>query len=197
MTARRGFVALELEQQVALELVLAVAELRLLLPNWRQDKWVAEQNLHVTLKFLGDMEPGNLETLRGGLDDVFADMKPFAMPLAGLRATPSHGRHSMIWATFEDPADRCAQMAASIDRLAEGFGVAADTRPIVAHVTLVRARKPKRLSAEALVSVNTHLAGRSVSMSVLSATLFASTLTRTGPVYERLANWAFSTRDIE
>lgn len=193
MTARRSFVALELDRHVASELVNAVAELQSLAPAWRDEKWVAEENLHVTLKFLGDVELHDLDDLQTALGSMFTDVRPFALPLIGLQAVPSHGRRSMIWAAFGDPDDRCAEIAASVDRLATRIGVNSETRPFVPHVTLARARRPKRLSAEALSSVNAHLETRSVSMSVLSATLFASTLTRSGPVYERLAIWSFPT----
>lgn len=191
MTARRSFVALELEPQVVAALLGAGETLRKLAPTWRDEKWVAENNLHVTLKFLGTVKSGVLEALQSDLDGTLSRTHAFTMPLRGLRAIPSHGRRSMVWATLDDSEGRCARLAEQIDDAAAVHGIERDAKRFTPHVTLVRARKPRRLDAEALSSSNLVVAQRRASMSVLSATLFASTLTRTGPVYDRVATWRF------
>jgi 2'-5' RNA ligase len=98
----------------------------------------------------------------------------------------------MLWAILDDPDGRCAELAARVDTAAVACGLSSEERPFAPHVTLVRARKPRPLPHEALTSADAMIRRPRLSMSVLSATLFASTLTRTGAVYETIESWALS-----
>jgi RNA 2',3'-cyclic 3'-phosphodiesterase len=186
----RSFVALDLPGNVTAALLGAGEAIRQAAPEWRGEKWVAEPNLHVTLKFLGTVDAATLGGLRDSLTSSLAAHEVFEMRLEGVRSAP-RTRHAMLWATFSDPNGLCAALAATVETAAASCGLERDERRFVPHVTLVRARKARRLSVESLTSANALLAERDISMSVLSATLFASTLTSHGPVYERLDTWAF------
>jgi 2'-5' RNA ligase len=186
----RSFVALELPGHVTAALLDAGEAIRRTAPEWRGEKWVAESNLHVTLKFLGTVDAATLGRLRDTLASSLAAYDVFEMRLEGVRSAP-RTRNAMLWATFADPNGSCAALAATVEAAATSSGLDRDERPFVPHVTLVRARKARQRSADSLTSANALLAERNLSMSVLSATLFASTLTSHGPIYERLDAWDF------
>jgi RNA 2',3'-cyclic 3'-phosphodiesterase len=186
----RGFVALELPGHMSAALLDAGEAIRAAAPEWRGEKWVAEPNLHVTLKFLGTLDARTLGALRDSLTSSLALQGTFDMRLEGVRSAP-RTRHAMLWATFSDPDGLCAALAATVETAASSCGLQRDERRFVPHVTLVRARKARRLSVESLTTANALLTEHDISMSVLLATLFASTLTSCGPVYERLDTWAF------
>lgn len=190
MKGTRSFVALELPGHVTASLLDAGEAIRRTAPEWRDEKWVAKPNLHVTLKFLGSLDARTLDALRHSLTRSLATQEVFEMRLEGVQIAP-RTRHAMLWGTFSDSNGLCTALAATVEGVATSCGLERDERRFVPHVTLVRARKARRVFAEALTSANALLAEQDVSMSVLSATLFASTLTPRGPVYERLETWTF------
>lgn len=192
MRGTRCFVALRLPGHVTAALLDAGEAIRQAAPEWRGEKWVAEPNLHVTLKFLGNLDAHTLGALRESLTEALATQEIFEMRLEAVRSAP-RTRHAMLWAMFSDPNGLCTALAGTVEDAASSCGLDRDARRFAPHATLMRARKARRLSEEALTAANTLLAEQDVSMSVLSATLFASTLTPDGPVYEQLETWAFRT----
>ena len=192
MSQTRCFVAVELSDEVRARLVEVHSSLVAQAPEWGGEKWVAPQNVHLTLKFLGSLSDDDVARVRAGLREALAGMPPFSAEVTGLAAVPRPSRASMVWARLGDPDGRCAELAARVDSAAIACGLPAEARPFAPHITLVRARKPRALSHESLTSADTVVERQRLSMSVLSVTLFASTLTRTGPVYEIVESWALS-----
>jgi 2'-5' RNA ligase len=192
VSGTRSFVAIELSNEVRERLHDVRNVLVTQAPAWRDEKWVAENNLHITIKFLGDLGEPELAAVRAELGTALAGFPLFELGLGGARAVPGGRRCSMIWARFDDADGRCADIAARVERAAIACGIPAEVRGFKPHVTLVRARRPKRLAVEALTCANVAASNPAISMSVLSVTLFASTLTRTGPVYEAIDSWALA-----
>ena len=191
--AVRCFAAIELAPGELADLLAATEALKAADPDWSGEKWVAACNLHITLKFMGDVAGGQLAALAERLGEAVGAVPAFEIKLAGVKAVPSARRCSMVWAAFDDSADgACASLAATIDDVAAEFEVEPDARAFKPHVTLARARRPRRLAHEALTCANAKLGASHRSMSVPSVTFFASTLTRRGPIYERIGCWNLS-----
>jgi 2'-5' RNA ligase len=188
----RSFIALELNPDVVAALLGAGAALRSAAPAWSSEKWIPQENLHVTLKFLGDIAEGEIPDLKLQLEPVLARLQTFRLDLAGVAAVPTARRCTLVWATLTDSRDAYVALAEQVDDVAARFGCERETRAFKPHVTLVRARHPRYLHSEALACANAALPDSPLSMSVPSATLFASTLTRQGAIYESLARWEFS-----
>jgi 2'-5' RNA ligase len=173
-------------------LVEAGAAVRLTAPDWGDAKWVAGENLHVTLSFLGTLSGPVLDAVREELTSRLASEEAFDLYVDQARAAGSRGRSAMVWATFRDPEAKCAALAGTVRSAAAACGIEQLDRRFVPHVTLARARRQRSVSPEALVAANSVLRRHDVSMSVLSVTLFASTLTPRGPIYERIDSWTFA-----
>ncbi len=115
-------------------------------PAWRNEKWVAAENYHVTLKFLGEIADDSVERLvsarRSGRRDDAAPSRSAWTACAPLR-TPARCR--MLWATFRRPHGRMRR-ARGVESTPRRSRTAsqAETRPFRAHATLCRARKPRR-----------------------------------------------------
>lgn len=196
MSDLRCFIALELQPHTTVTLLEAGSALRGADPNWRDEKWAAEQNLHVTLTFMGMLAEERIEALANTIGTALAEQTAFRIRLANVRALPSPRRCSMVWATFDDAENRaCEVLASRVKAVAIQFDLAPDDHRFAPHVTLVRARRPHRLDPDALAKANAALTCGNPLMSVPSATLFASTLTPHGPIYEPLARWNFSEAD--
>lgn len=159
---------------------------------WCDEKWVSPSNLHVTLAFLGEVEEDALEQLRERLTVIVAETTPFELGPLSLRAVPSPSRTTMLWAHLEDPSGACATLATSIATSCAELGPESrreDRRPFKAHVTLCRARRPRRLDARVLEVANEAVLGHEVMMSVPRVSLFSSRLTPRGPIYTVVGTW--------
>ena len=163
-------------------------------PAWRDAKWVPEENLHVTLAFLGDVEERDVSALCDRLSAVAARHAALSLPLDAVQARPSLRRARMVWAAFGDPGGECASLAADVAVAGEIAGASADERPFKAHVTLCRSRRPQQLRQETLDAGRGSVRDTSRSLSVPSITLCASTLTPCGAVYSAKASWPLRAR---
>lgn len=165
--------------------------------GWEQEKWVAPGLLHVTLKFIGPLEDASVDEAVLALLEACAPLPPAALELTGLRAVPSPRRANMLWATMRDVDGSVGRVAGVVDALlAARFGVPVSERAFAPHVTLARARRPRRAGEDAIGAANSRLApvqDRVGPMSVPSLTLYSSTLGREGPTYAALADIAVGT----
>jgi len=163
-------------------------------PSWRDEKWVAEENLHVTLRFLGNVPEPACEMVaeRAGL--ALSDLEPYRLRLDTVRTVPRARSASLLWVAPSAGGEATAELAERLEHATAFLDFEPDNRAFKTHVTLVRARHPRKVAHEALDEVEhcLHRADdRALSMSVREVTLYASTLTPRGPVYEELARIPF------
>jgi 2'-5' RNA ligase len=186
----RSFVAMELPEATADGLVAAGARIRVLDPGWAGEKWVAPSALHVTLEFLGDRDASTLDALTARLRERLAALELVDWSLAGLRAVPSLRRASMLWAVPSREPGGLREAAAIVRDAAAQLGIDVSDKPFVTHVTLVRARRSRRVDPDALsaawIEASREVGGKTPFgiVSGREVTVFTSTLTRSGPVYE-------------
>jgi len=158
-------------------------------PAWRDAKWVPEENVHVTLAFLGDVEEQAVPALCDRLTTVAAGHPAFSLVFDAVLARPSARHARMLWAAFSDPEEQCASLAADVAAAGEMAGSRADRRPFNAHVTLCRSRRPRSIRDETLDGACGSGNGTHHSLSVPSITLCESRLTPRGAVYSTRATW--------
>jgi len=185
----RCFVGIELPDVTRKALADAGAALMAVDGTWRDQKWVAAENLHVTVHFVGSVAESLVPDLAEAIGTAVADLRGFELCGAHVSAVPGLRRCRMVWAAFDDPYGSCAELDSAVGAAASPFGEPPANRPFRAHVTLARARKPRPLLEQAVGAANDQLRAPSTSMSVRSATLFASRLTSAGPVYRRVKAW--------
>jgi 2'-5' RNA ligase len=183
----RCFVAIELPDDVRALFAEACQTIRETDPRWKGDKWVAEANLHVTLKFVGHIAEPSVDALIAACRDEIARVPRFELETGAAVAVPQARKARMLWASFTDPEGACAGLAAACDRAALAVGATHEDRPFKPHVTLVRARNPHPVDAGALSAANALLAASPRTVSVAAATVFSSTLNQGGPTYTALA----------
>lgn len=186
----RAFLAIKLPRQVSGTLARCRAAFIDRDPAWAGEKWVAEENLHVTLRFLGPIPEIACDLIAEEAAPVLARIAPYRLQLAAARAVPRARSASMLWVGAGTGADETAQLAAELERAVSFLNLKPEGHDFHTHVTLARARRPLRASHEALDEVDRILhqaAGREVTMSVREVTLYESTLTPRGPLYTELA----------
>jgi RNA 2',3'-cyclic 3'-phosphodiesterase len=132
-----------LPDDVRQRLATAIDRLR---PHAADVAWVAASNLHVTLKFLGQVDETRLPALADGLGAALADRPAFELGVRGLGAFPSATRPRVLWAGLDD-GGALAAVAERVERCCADLGVPRETRPFAGHVTLGRVREPRRQPA--------------------------------------------------
>jgi 2'-5' RNA ligase len=106
--------------------------------------WVGRDNFHLTLKFLGNVDPGRLEGIVAALGSAAAGCGPFELSVAGLGAFPSPTRPRVLWAGLDEGATEAARLAERVDGALAQLGFERETRAFSPHVTLGRVREPRR-----------------------------------------------------
>jgi 2'-5' RNA ligase len=142
MTERpvRGFVAVLLPDGVRARLVATAVELRARAPGLA---WVKAENLHLTLRFLGALDPGALERAREAVRAAAAGIRPFTVTLGGLGGFPSPRAPRVIWAGVVAGGEALGALHAALEAALAARGIPAEGRAFHAHVTLARARDPR------------------------------------------------------
>ena len=178
MAAHRTFVALELSEAV----IGALSEVRYALPSkLGKFNWVAPENLHVTMKFLGDLEAPALRGACEAATQAAAGQPAFAFDVPSVQAIPPRGPLRMIWAT---PSDEQMHIAGLFGRLESALverGFAPEGRPFVPHITLARVRFTSQ--AGAIRQAVQSIAGPFGQVQATHLTVFTSELTPQGPIY--------------
>jgi 2'-5' RNA ligase len=142
-------VAILLAEAIRERLASEVERLR---PLARDVAWTARDNVHLTLKFLGEVEGGRLEALGEALAPAAASCPSFSLAIERLGAFPSLSRPRVLWAGVGEGAGAAGALAGLVDAALAPLGFPPETRPFSAHVTLGRVRTPRadRPLAEAL-----------------------------------------------
>ena len=103
-------------------------------------RWTRPENVHLTLKFLGDVEAEAFGSIRAALWEICAQHAPFDAALAALGAFPSARRAKTLWIGAGEGSDRLRSLAADVDNALAPLGFEREKRPYVPHLTLGRAR---------------------------------------------------------
>ncbi|MBI4637242.1 MAG: RNA 2',3'-cyclic phosphodiesterase [Candidatus Rokubacteria bacterium] len=142
MTAAvRSFVAVLLDPDTRAALGTAIERLR---RAGRGVAWVVPDNLHVTLKFLGQVDEARLGEVASALAAAAAGVAAFDFVVQGLGAFPSVDRPRVVWAGAGEGAGALVTLASRVEEALGPLGFAAEARPFSPHVTLGRLRAPRR-----------------------------------------------------
>ena len=143
----RAFIAVAIPDEVRTALVAQQAQLRKL---GTRIGWVAPDNIHITLLFLGDIFGAQVRPLSAALDTVAAQYAPFELAVAGLGwFGPPHSPR-VVWAGVSDPAQKLVALQKQIEEQARALGLRTESRPFHPHLTLGRARPGGHVTLPAL-----------------------------------------------
>jgi 2'-5' RNA ligase len=186
MSVIRAFIAVNLSAQVrqCLEDVAQQAKSRL--PG-KAVRWVAVNNIHLTIKFLGDVSIANLELLKQVLQVEVARYPEFDFEVAGLGAFPSNRRPRVLWVGVQAPPELSTLQRGVENELAR-LGYAAEERDFSPHLTLGRVSRtstPEEIRRIGDVLQNFTI-GSLGTTHVKEVHLYRSDLQPGGAVYTRL-----------
>jgi 2'-5' RNA ligase len=186
MTSLRAFIAIEIPTLVQQAIFASTSDLRRVL-NTKCVRWVPVENLHLTLKFLGDISSANVNLISDMLATEAARVAPFSIEMSGLGSFPNPRRARVIWIGIHAQA-ALESLAHGIEAACVRLGYEAEERPFSPHLTIGRVKQP--LSTAEQQTVRTALeqarVGNIGATHVKAVHLFKSELRTSGSIYTRL-----------
>ena len=184
----RSFIAIEIPAGIQNAIAENIASIKHELPK-PLVRWGTPQNVHLTLKFLGDVSPANLKRLADMLIEVAASHETFDVSVGGLGAFPTHKRARVIWIGLDAPP-ALAALQHAVDAAAAQLGYPKEERPFSPHLTI--GRVSQNASASDLQHIRSALESTKVgilgTIRVQAIRIFKSNLQPGGSVYTLLYN---------
>lgn len=195
--AVRAFIAIELPEEIRQKLdeIEKQIQMRAGESARKAVRWVSANNMHLTLKFLGEVSAGNLQTLSGMVQNEAARHAAFDFRIAGLGAFPNIRRPRVIWVGAEAHA-RLTALQRAIESGASSLGYPAEERPYSPHLTLGRISQNARPDEIAHVAraLQEAKVGELGTVRVRCVNLFRSDLRPSGAVYTVLREFSLKDR---
>ena len=186
MSSLRAFIAVEIPTRIHKEIESQTASLREML-NTSLVRWVPTSNIHITLKFLGDIAPANVDMLAQTLSAEAMQHPVFEIQFRGLGVFPNPKRPRVLWVGIQAPAE-LETLQSRLETTTAKLGYPVEKRPFSPHLTIGRVKQ--HVSPAGIQRIRTALDGTKVgalgAATVTAVHLFKSELKPTGAVYTRL-----------
>ena len=187
----RLFVALEMPSAVREHFATLISQLRALesKSSAKKPRWVRPENLHVTLKFIGHVDPALLDPIRATLAKLCSN-GPVDLRFRGLGFFPNAKRPRVLWAgTAASP--NLSSLARDIDASLAKLGISAEERAFTPHLTLARC-EPSAISAAMAGVVERDSARDFGGLRTTQFHLIESKLKASGAEYTTLQSFVFA-----
>ena len=138
----RIFCAVELPEDVRARVAAHVENLRAASPESLKISWERAEKLHLTLKFLGEIEAERVEALTRAANRAAGAMGKFEASLREAGAFPARGNPRVLWLGLHDDAGRLAQLQERLEAECERENFPREARAFRPHITIARIRTP-------------------------------------------------------
>lgn len=155
-------------------------------------KWVAPASIHITLRFLGYIEPVLVQSVSQRLSAIASNVPPFELAAEAPGCFPNCRNPRVIWAGLADPAGTLTHLQSSVLQGTRDFGQPPEDRPFKPHLTLARVKHLSRENARSLQAAIEEISWNPPSWKVNELVFFQSHLSQAGPAYQPLARFALS-----
>ena len=175
----RAFVAIDISEPIRKAIGSLIADLRRVNAPV---KWVRPENLHLTLKFLGDVSDEDVSAVIDILRGCANDVAPFQLQVKGAGGFPNVHRPRVIFVDAEDTPTTAHELAGRLNEDLTDIGIAREERGFRSHITIGRVRRPQPMPTfeKRLAAVMDRDFG---TMTVSDVVLIRSDLRPDGPVY--------------
>jgi 2'-5' RNA ligase len=181
----RAFIAIELPLVIKNSLAKVQDKLKTNLP---EISWVAFDNLHLSLKFLGEVSLEQINAIRQIIAEINKTAFVFEIKLEILGVFPDYRKAQIIWTGTKQAPGQLQQLVDQLQVKLLKIGLPKEQRHFQTHITLGRIKKPLRPGdlESALDKAKNDLAGMNLEFNAGGITLFQSVLGAGGPTYKIL-----------
>ena len=188
MSILRAFIAIEIPESIQTAIQKETVSLRSAADS-SLVRWIPPANIHLTLKFLGDVSTTNLQFIKQMLTQECAQNFSFDLEIGKLGSFPTPKRPRVLWVGVRAPAE-FDKLQQTIESAAARLGYAPETGEFSPHLTIGRVRQ--NLTDSGMQKVRTALSSNHVGMlgtvKVSAVHLYKSDLQSTGSVYTKLSS---------
>jgi len=181
----RAFIAIELPQEVKNSLSHLQGKLK---AAGADVKWVAPENIHLTLKFLGEIDEKKIDKITYIIEDIAKNISSFYIRVCSLGAFPKINIPRVIWVGIDKGDNEIKEIVRGLEEKIAEAGIPKKDGLFSSHITIGRMKS--YLNQERLVkdlkSMADNLGEENLEFLSDSITLFKSALTSKGPIYEAL-----------
>ena len=183
MSRIRTFVAIELPDDIRRAINKLVNRL---VPISNHIRWVEQQNMHVTLVFLGDVEDRLVHAVCQAVARACAAIEPFQITVQGIGVFPKPEKPRVIWAGLELGVEELTVLRERVAQELDAASFQFDWK-FSPHITIGRVSHG-RFDDHAVIAKSAEYADTSFGEFVVNAvSVISSTLERSGPIYVRLS----------
>lgn len=180
MGKMRLFIAMDVPEEIKGVISAALKDLK---RSTEGVRWVRPENIHLTVKFIGDYEEEKLERLEDEVAKAALRSPRFTALLGGCGAFPSSAKARVIWVDMRKGAEEAAIAARKVDSRLGKIGIKRESRPFRGHLTLGRLKKPRNCS-DVIERMEEDLQGLlEMPFDVQEMVLYRSILGSQGPTY--------------
>ena len=184
----RVFIAIELPSAVRKSLSDHIQRLRDALPDVHAS-WSREENLHLTLKFLGNTPVAKIEALSQTAQRAAGRFQPFDLIVGRCRAFPPRGQPRVLWIGIEDLTGELTKLYRALEDECATAGFAREQRPFHPHLTIARLRNPH--GSRRLAKLHEEMGFTNQRVSVSEMVLFRSELLSEGSRHTAISRHRF------
>jgi RNA 2',3'-cyclic 3'-phosphodiesterase len=190
----RLFVALRIPDSIRSDYAALIDDLRRLdaKASPKKPKWVRPENLHVTLKFIGQTDPAKLDSIRAALTSVRSPQE-VRLHFSNIGFFPSAKRPRVIWGGM-DASQNLAPLAQAVDQQIATLGFPAEDHAFTPHLTLARL-DPPGIAPELRAAIEKHATRDFGVLHTSELHLIESKLKPSGAEYTTLQSFPFVSKD--
>ncbi|MBM3252106.1 MAG: RNA 2',3'-cyclic phosphodiesterase [Candidatus Omnitrophica bacterium] len=176
----RAFIAIELNKDIQDSLAKIQSQLRAA----RADvKWVKPENIHLTLKFIGNIEIDLVIKIKEILQEISKIFQNVPADLNELGAFPKIKNPRVIWVGMQTGKDKVIAILEELEKRLAEIGIAKEEKEFHPHVTLGRLRSPHNRS-DLVAMLEKNIKIPPLNFTIDKIVLFKSALAPQGPIYE-------------
>lgn len=187
MSLLRTFIAIAIPPEIKQAISSQTASLQK--ESGRAVRWVDTKNIHLTLKFLGEISSANLELLTQALRAECTQTAPLTVSVENLGCFPNPRRPRILWIGVVIPPE-LTRLQRQVEAIAARLGYPPEDKPFSPHLTIGRVRE--QATAEEILALRNLLERTTVArlgtFTVHEVHLYKSDLKPEGPIYTRLAS---------
>jgi len=178
----RSFIAVELPDDVLSDVSRVQEHLK---SYGFRTKWVRPANIHITLKFLGDIDSGTIDAIASAMASAVEGCNPISLAAKGIGVFPNIERPRVLWTGLTGEVNLLIDLQRKLDDWLSDIGFARERRSFKGHLTLGRF-KARVNSAEIMRALTEFEDFETQSFRVREIILFKSELRPSGAVYSKL-----------
>ena len=181
----RTFIGIDLPEEIKDNLKELIEKLKKI----RESKLVKKENLHITLKFLGEVEEEKITLINRKLQNCTKEFENFNVKIKGIGVFPSEKRVKVLWVGVEDE-ENLKKLNEKIEDELKNFGFEKE-KEFVAHITIARFKSIPNLNLikDLMEKYKDVLFGQFI---VKNFQLYESKLTPFGPIYKIIESYEFN-----